>query len=681
MGESHLRRDRLILSSSGMVNQLSSSTSPYLLQHADNPVHWREWGPRAFEEARSRKVPVLLSVGYSACHWCHVMAHESFEDENTAEMMNRLFVNIKVDREERPDIDAIYMEACQMLTGRGGWPLTVFMNPQGEPFYAGTYYPPQPRGGMPSFRQVMEAISKAWLEKSEEVEEQATKLSSLIGRRIPSGEHLPGAELLEQAYQRIHSSFDPVHGGFGRAPKFPQQPLLEFLVAVLDEPWAKTAGSVLGLTLERMAAGGIYDQLGGGFARYSVDERWLVPHFEKMLYDNATLARIYLWAGKRLGEPAFLEVAAQTLDYLVRDMRNPQGGFYSAEDADSEGVEGLFYVWSRQQIMEIAGPVDGPEVADWFGVTAEGNFEGANILTRRNSLSPTPPSVQAARRRLLQVRSARVRPGLDYKLVAAWNGLAIRAFSEAGTVLGRDDYLAEARAAARFVLGQMRDGSGRLCRVWTRGRRGGPGYLEDYGAVATGLFALYQATGEELWYREAAALTRAIPILFQDPGGGLFATGDDAERLISRPKDLMDNPSPSGNSLAAEALLVLGQYTGDTQWWSLAEEAVRDGALLMERASSATGSLLAVAQALHAGPREVALVGPEAARWAREIPTGGRPGLVVAFTATDGAGYSGAVPLLKDRGTPGTTLAYVCHRFTCDAPTSSLTDLKHSLEV
>lgn len=607
------------------------------------------------------------------------MAHESFEDPDTARIMNGLFVNIKVDREERPDIDTIYMEACQMLTGRGGWPLTVFMNPEGEPFYAGTYYPPQPRGGLPSFQQVLGAISQAWRERKGEVAEQATKLSSLIGRRIPSGESLPDTEQLEQAYQQINATFDPVHGGFGRAPKFPQQPLLEFLLAVLEEPWAKRAGAMLGLTLERMAAGGIFDQLGGGFARYSVDERWLVPHFEKMLYDNATLARICLWAGERLGEPALVEVAGQTLDYLARDMRNPEGGFYSAEDADSEGVEGLFYVWSLRQIMEVAGPVAGPEVADWFGATPEGNFEGANILTRRSALTPTPDAVEAVRERLLEVRSRRVRPGLDYKLVAAWNGLAIRAFAEAGAVLGRDDYLDQARAAARFVLHRMRDDSGRLCRVWTRGRRGGPGYLEDYGAVATGLFALYQATGEEVWYREAASFTQAIPRLFKDPSGGFFATGGDAERLISRPKDVMDNPSPSGNSLAAEALLTLGQYTGDPRWWSLAEDAVRDGAVLMERAPSATGSLLAVARALHAGPREVALVGPEAARWAREVRVGGRPGLVLAFSDNADGRYSGAVPLLEGRGAADQTLAYVCHRFTCDAPVDNLSDLRRKL--
>ena len=674
-------RIRPLLSSSGMTNQLASSTSPYLLQHADNPVHWWEWGPEAFSEAKSRNLPVLLSVGYSACHWCHVMAHESFEDPGTAEIMNRLFVNIKVDREERPDIDAIYMEACQMLTGRGGWPLTVFLNPDGQPFYAGTYYPPEPRGGMPSFRQVMAAISQAWRDRGGEVAEQATKLSSLIGRRIPSGEGLPDSGELEQAYRQVHASFDPVHGGFGRAPKFPQQPLLEFVLATLGEPWAEDGASMLGLTLERMAAGGIFDQLGGGFARYSVDERWLVPHFEKMLYDNATLARIYLWAGKRLGEPALLEVAGQTLDYLVRDMRNPNGGFYSAEDADSEGVEGLFYVWSRQQILVVAGPDAGPAVVDWFGVTEKGNFEGANILTRRNALAPTPEAIGPVSERLMQVRSARVRPGLDFKLVAAWNGLAIRAFADAGVVLDRDDYLSEARAAARFVLEEMRDERGRLCRVWTKGRRGGPGYLEDYGAMATGLFALYQATGEEVWYREAAGLTRAIPDLFGDPSGGFFATGADAERLISRPKDLMDNPSPSGNSLAAEALLTLGQYTGEAHWWSLAEEAVRDGALLMARAPSATGSLLAVAHALDKGPREVAVVGPRAARWAREVQVGGRPGVVLAYSGLPEQGYAGDVPLLRGRGAAGKTLAYVCHRFTCDAPIDSPEDLQRAMSA
>lgn len=663
-----------------MINRLSSSTSPYLLQHAGNPVHWWEWGSEAFEEAASRDVPILLSVGYSACHWCHVMAHESFEDPATAEIMNRLFVNIKVDREERPDIDTIYMEACQMLTGRGGWPLTVFLNPDGEPFYAGTYYPPRPRGGMPSFTQLLESISEAWREKGELVAEQASKLSSVIGRRIPSGERLPDSGLLEQAYLHIRSSFDPTHGGFGRAPKFPQQPLLQYLLALLDEPWAPSAASMLGFTLERMAAGGIYDQLGGGFARYSVDERWLVPHFEKMLYDNATLARIYLWAGEKLREDAFGAVAAETLDYLARDLRNPPGGFYSAEDADSEGVEGLFYVWSLQELVEKAGASAGRELAEWFGATAEGNFEGANILTRKSSLAPTPEAVRKAKQRLLEVRSGRVRPGLDDKVLAAWNGLAIRAFSEAGAVLGRDDYLSQARAAARFVLGEMRDRrTGRLSRVWAKGRRGGPGFLEDYGAMATGLFALYQATGEEEWYDEAAGITRAIPLLFRDPSGGFFATGNDADQLIARPKDLMDNPSPSGNSLAAEALLTLGQYSGETECWLLAEEAVRDGAVLMEKAPSAAGSLLAVAHALDSGPREVALVGPEASRWSHEVQSLLRVGLVLAFGDHQGSGGGGAVPLLADRGEAGKTLAYVCHRFTCDAPLDNLPALKEAL--
>ena len=663
-----------------MTNRLSSSTSPYLLQHAHNPVHWWEWEPEAFAQAQARDVPVLLSVGYSACHWCHVMAHESFEDPETARIMNRRFVNIKVDREERPDIDTIYMEACQMLTGRGGWPLTVFMDPDGRPFYAGTYYPPRPRGGMPSFQQVLGSISDAWKQRRGDVGDQALKLSSLIGRRIPSADRLPDADSLKNAFESIRSSFDPVDGGFGRAPKFPQQPQLEFLLAAMDEPWAEGAGSMLGLTLEKMASGGIFDQLGGGFARYSVDAKWLVPHFEKMLYDNATLARIYLWAGKRLEEPAFSEVATQTLDYLSRDMRNPDGGFYSAEDADSEGVEGLFYIWSLPEFLQVAGPEHGPSAVEWFGVTAEGNFEGANILTRRTALAPVPDSIRSVADRLLEVRSARVRPGLDFKLVAAWNGLAIRAFAEAGTVLGREDYLAEARAAARFVVAEMRDEQGRLCRVWSRGRRGGPGYLEDYGAVATGLFALYQATGEEEWYRQAALLTEAIPDLFADPAGGFFATGRDAERLVSRPKDLMDNPSPSGNSLAAEALLTLGQYTGESRWWSLAEEAVRDGGVIMDKAPSATGSLLAVARALLAGPREIALVGDGAARWARELGIGGRPGTVLGFSEPTDPPYSGDVPLLNGRGAPGKTLAYVCHRFTCDAPVDNLADLKRQLD-
>ena len=429
-----------------MPNRLVSSTSPYLLQHADNPVEWWEWGEAAFEEAHRRDVPVLLSVGYAACHWCHVMAHESFENPDTAAVMNERFVNVKVDREERPDVDSIYMEAVQAMTGQGGWPMTVWIDHEGRPFHAGTYFPDAPRHGMPSFGQVMEAVSDAWGTRRAEVEDQAARLVSSIGREIPAGD-LPTSEMLAAAYQRIESSFDTVNGGFGTAPKFPQQPVLEFLLRIHAEPWAPDAGAMLSKTLEEMAAGGIHDQIGGGFARYSVDSRWLVPHFEKMLYDNAQLIRLYLWAGCEFDRSDFVAVSRSTIAYLQRDLRHPAGGFFSSEDADSEGVEGKFYVWTPDEIRSVLSDAAEPLLA-YYGVTEAGNFERANILEVVGDTAPD--GLDELRNRLLAARAQRVRPGLDDKVVASWNGLAIRALAEAGAVLGDESYLELARDRGRL---------------------------------------------------------------------------------------------------------------------------------------------------------------------------------------------------------------------------------------
>ena len=665
-----------------MSNRLAESASPYLLQHADNPVDWWEWGPGAFEEARRRDVPVLLSVGYSACHWCHVMAHESFEDEATAAQMNSGFVNIKVDREERPDVDAVYMEATQAMTGRGGWPMTVFLDHDGNPFYTGTYFPPDDRHGMPAFRSVLAAISEAWSERRHDLTDQAQKVTDAIGHRLPPALDLPGQTELEAALRAITGQYDPAHGGFGGAPKFPQQPVLEFLLRVHDRPWAGTAAGMVQGTLAAMAAGGIRDHLGGGFARYSVDAAWLVPHFEKMLYDNAQLARLYLWAGVEFESEPLTEVAIDTLEYLLTDLRHPDGGFYSAEDADSEGVEGKFYVWNHGEFMEVAGD-DSEIAASYFGVTPGGNFEGSNILHRARSItevatghavSPEEASdaVHRAARALLARRGERIRPGLDDKVVTAWNGLAIRAFAEAGAVLEDHRFIAAAEDAARFVLDRMRGDGGRLHRSWAKGRRGPLAVLDDYAAMAVGMFSLYAATGTTEWYREAMTLVDAIPSLFADPEGGFYTTASDAEALVVRPRDFFDNPLPSGNALAAEALVLAAGYTGETGRWDTAAATVRAAAAIIERAPTGAGHMLSILVALVDGPRELAVVGPDAADVAAVAWERFRPGIALAWDTTGGE----AVPLLAGRGRPGSTLAYLCRGFVCDAPVSSVEELQ-----
>ncbi len=642
-----------------MANRLAHSTSPYLLQHKDNPVDWREWGDEAFDEARRRDVPVLLSVGYAACHWCHVMAHESFEDPATAHEMNQLFVNVKVDREERPDVDNVYMEAVQAMTGHGGWPMTVWIDHERRPFYAGTYFPDQPRHGMPSFRDVMRAVSDAWNERRESVKEQAARLIEAISGTLPPMA-APGEEVLQAAYGAIAEGFDPTHGGFGRAPKFPQQPVLEFLLRVKGEPWAAGAAEMLAKTLDEMAAGGIHDQVGGGFARYSVDSHWLVPHFEKMLYDNAQLARLYLWAGIELGRDHFVETARSTLDYLMRDLRHEEGGFFSSEDADSEGVEGKFYVWAKAEIEEVLGADAGP-VIDYYGVTGEGNFEGANILNVVGDRAPS--GLSAAKHALLEVRGKRVRPGLDDKVIASWNGLAIRAFAEAGAALREVRYTEAAVGAARFCLENLGDERG-LMRSWREGETSVTGFLDDHASLAVGLFALYASTGEETWYSEAMALVDGLD-RFAGSDGTLFATADDSSGLPKRPVDNTDNPLPSGSGLAAEAFLLAGLYTGDHSHVQKAESALGAVGLLMDRYPSMVGHHLSV---LHSSrrSRELAIVGANpdpltAVYWSQF-----RPHVALAV----GGDPDSLVPLLRDRFKEGETLAYVCEGFVCDLPTS-----------
>jgi uncharacterized protein len=651
-----------------MPNRLTQSTSPYLLQHQDNPVDWWEWSDAAFEEAERRDVPVLLSIGYSACHWCHVMAHESFEDAGTATEMNRMFVNIKVDREERPDVDSIYMEAVQAMTGRGGWPMTVWLTPDRRPFFAGTYFPKEPHHGMASFGQVMSAVSGAWTNNRDDVLGQADKLVDAISGDIPDGD-VPDGKTLGHAASSIVSQFDATFGGFGQAPKFPQQPVLEFLLR-----WRAVDNSVdepIRLTLERMADGGIHDHLAGGFARYSVDREWLVPHFEKMLYDNAQLARIYLWAGIELGEQRFVHVARKTLNYLTSYMRHEDGGFFSAEDADSEGVEGKFYVWSSSEIEQVLGE-HAPAAIAYYGVTPEGNFEGENIL----HLSPgraEPSNRGEIDSKLLEHRDRRVRPGLDDKIVAAWNGLAIRAFAEAGAAAGDAGYLDVARSAARFVRDRMTV-DGTLMRSWREGRHSGPGFLDDYAAVALGMQALYQASGEVEWFVEAERLIEAMRG-FEGPGGRFYTTASD-EGLVKRPRDITDNPLPSGNAMAAEALMNSSLLSGDLGKRDRSVAALASVGELAARYPSMVAHHLAVAATLHIGQRELAVVGSGREAMTEVFWSRFRPGMVLA----QADGPDDSIPLLAARtAVDGRATAYLCHNFVCDLPTTDPDDLAASL--
>jgi uncharacterized protein YyaL (SSP411 family) len=582
--------------------------------------------------------------------------------------MNERYVNIKVDREERPDVDSIYMEAVQAMTGHGGWPMTVWLDHDGRPFFSGTYFPKDERHGLASFRQVMDAVSTAWKDRRDDVADQAQRLVDAISRDIPGG-ILPGVEELKKAYDQIESSFDPLHGGFGGAPKFPQQPVLEFLLRVRSEEWAPNATTMLSKTLDEMAAGGIHDQIGGGFARYSVDSVWLVPHFEKMLYDNAQLARLYLWAGVELGRPDFLDIARSTLDYMTRDLRHEDGGFFSSEDADSEGVEGKFYVWKPDEILEVLGERADDAMA-YFGVTEAGNFEGANIL---NVVGEEPPAdLNEIKAELLETRSGRVRPGLDDKVIASWNGLAIRAFAEAGAVLQDDDYIRAAEDAAEFTIAHLFEDD-ELMRSTRDGRTSVPGFLDDHGGMAVGLFSLFAATGRERWYEVAVDLVNRLG-LFVRPEGGFFSNSKEADDLVKRPMDITDNPLPSGNALAAEALLLGSLYTSNDEWRRMSEDAISAVGLLADRYPSMVGHHLAVAHS-SAHARELAIVGERWRELAQVYWSGYRP--EVALAATSEA--SSTVPLLEGRTDQGQTRAYVCHDFVCDLPTDDPKTLAEQL--
>ncbi|MFE9113497.1 thioredoxin domain-containing protein [Streptomyces collinus] len=672
-----------------MPNRLAHETSPYLLQHADNPVDWWPWSEEAFAEARRRGVPVHLSVGYSSCHWCHVLAKESFQDEVTAEVMNEHFVNIKVDREERPDVDAVYMEAVQAATGQGGWPMTVFLTPDAEPFYFGTYFPPAPRQGMPSFRQVLQGVHQAWDERRDEVTEVAGKIvRDLAGREISYGDaQTPGEEELAQALLGLTREYDPQRGGFGGAPKFPPSMVLEFLLRHHARTGAEGALQMAGDTCERMARGGIYDQLGGGFARYSVDRDWVVPHFEKMLYDNALLCRVYAHLWRATGSELARRVALETADFMVRELRTNEGGFASALDADSDDgtgkhVEGAYYVWTPEQLREVLGEQDAELAARHFGVTEEGTFEeGASVLQLpvRDGFVDAG-KVASVRERLLAARSERPAPGRDDKVVAAWNGLAIAALAETGAYFDRPDLVEAAVAAADLLVRLHLDEQARLTRTSKDGHAGAnAGVLEDYADVAEGFLALASVTGEGVWLEFAGFLADHVLARFTDPeSGSLYDTAADAERLIRRPQDPTDNAAPSGWSAAAGALLGYAAHTGSEPHRTAAERALGVVKALGPRVPRFIGWGLAVAEAALDGPREVAVVGPslddEGTRSLhRTALLGTAPGAVVAV----GVPESEEFPLLSGRPlVGGEPAAYVCRNFTCDAPTTEVERLR-----
>jgi uncharacterized protein YyaL (SSP411 family) len=676
-----------------MSNRLAGESSPYLKQHADNPVSWFPWGDEAFAEARKQDKPILLSVGYAACHWCHVMAHESFEDPATAAMMNESFINIKVDREERPDVDSIYMNAVVALTGQGGWPMTVILTPDGEPFFGGTYFPPAPRYGMPSFQQVLLSVSQAWADRRDEIIESAGQITQQLASTIrpaSAGASLE-ASLLDDAVEALGRTFDARWGGFGGAPKFPQAMTIEFLLRQAVRTGEAAALKMAERTLEMMARGGMYDQLGGGFARYSTDQKWLVPHFEKMLYDNALLSLVYLHAWRMAGRPLYRRVVEETLDWALVEMRHELGGFFSSLDADSEGVEGKFYVWQADEIARILGD-DGPLFDRFYGVTQRGNWEGQNILNVAATIEEvaaefnvTPEVARErlgrARQALYAARARRSWPGLDDKILTAWNGLMVRALAEAGRDLHRADYLDAARATAGFIHDRLRREDGRLFRSWKEGHGARfSAYLEDYAFLAEGLLALYQSSFETRWYDWAFELGQIIMTHFQDrEQGGFYDTADDHETMILRPKDIQDNAIPSGGASAANALLLLALYSGDGTFWDAARDAVAANSEFLARYPSGFAHWLCAADVIQGRPQEVAIIGDVTDDGTRQLLDAVfehyRPNIVVAV----GAGDSG-IPLLSGRTQlDGRATAYVCRNFVCKLPVSDPVKLRELL--
>ncbi len=698
------------------TNRLINETSPYLLQHAHNPVDWYSWGEEALHKAKVEDKPILLSVGYSACHWCHVMERESFENEEIAAIMNQHFISIKVDREERPDIDNIYMQAVQALTQQGGWPMTVFLTPDGRPFHGGTYFPPDDRQYgrqlMPGFRRILLTLADYYQNHREEVEEQAAQLGDYLKQRSSTplrskGGVLPEGtmplEMLSNASRELAAEFDPVNGGFGNAPKFPNTMSLEFLLRTHRHRLRGEIGTkatrpeleIVESSLQHMANGGIYDQLGGGFHRYSVDAEWLVPHFEKMLYDNALLSCVYLHTYLVTNNPFYERIVEETLDYVVREMVSPEGGFYSTQDADSEGEEGKFFTWTLAEIAAALPPEDVELFIKYYGVTQEGNFEGKNILhvaqdaqtaaaDAEISLEELQASLALSREILFAVREKRVKPGRDEKILTSWNGLMLRSFVEAGRYLSRPDYLQVAMNNAEFLLRNLyRDG--RLLRTYKDGRAHLKGYLEDYTFLADGLLALYEATFNPRWFGEARRLMdEAIELFADNQNGGFFDTGIDHEELVSRPKDIMDNATPAGNSVAVDVLLRLAAFTGEEVYRQFADDYLRPIADIMVQHPKAFGHALGALDFAISQSKEIAIIGdPRQADTRALLEVVNErylPDSVLACASPADIEAVQSIPLLADRPMQdGKATAYVCQNFACLAPVNTPEELEKLL--
>ena len=693
------------------TNRLIDETSPYLLQHAHNPVDWYPWGSEALEKARNEDKPILLSVGYSACHWCHVMERESFENEKIAGLMNQNFVSIKVDREERPDIDGIYMQAVQALTHQGGWPMTVFLTPDGRPFYGGTYFPPRDSRGMPGFPRVLLSMAEAYKNQRQQVEEQAQQLADYLQERSTTplrqpnlgAPAAPSLALLETSSQALLGDFDPENGGFGGAPKFPGTMSLDLLLRIhlhrqkgeLGQRSEPSELEAVEISLQKMAQGGIYDQLGGGFHRYSVDAKWLVPHFEKMLYDNALLSRVYLHAYLVTGKPFYRRIVEETLDYVVREMTSPEGGFYSTQDADSEGVEGKFFIWTPDEVRATLSAEDADLFMQFYDVTPQGNFEGQNILhitqdassfaaSKQLSVEALEQRLEPARRSLFALREKRVKPGRDEKILTSWNGLMLKSFAEAARHFGRADYLQVATRNAEFLLTSLHR-KDRLLRTFKAGRAHLNGYLEDYMFLADGLLSLYEAGFETRWFGHAQILTDEAIQLFDDSAnGGFFDTGSDHEALVSRPKEIMDNATPAGNSVAANVLLRLAAFTGQERYRERAVQYLQSLASIMTRHPSAFGEASGALDFALSPAQEVAVVGapesPETQALLKVVNARYLPNSVLACAAPEDAGTSEEIPLLADRGyKAGKPTAYVCQNFACQVPVDTAEDLAAQL--
>jgi uncharacterized protein YyaL (SSP411 family) len=655
-----------------MPNRLASETSPYLLQHKDNPVDWWPWGPDALARAKLLDRPIFLSIGYAACHWCHVMERESFESEQTAAYLNERFIPIKVDREERPDLDQLYMGAVQAMTGQGGWPMSVFLTPEGRPFYGGTYFPDEPRHGMPSFRQVLEGVDRAFREQRAEVEQAGVRLVGALveQQRLPDEGPEPSDGLLDTAVDHLQRTFDAHNGGWGGAPKFPQPMTIEFLLRRHVRTGDDRPLAIARRSLDAMADGGIRDQLGGGFHRYSTDARWLVPHFEQMLYDNAQLARVYLHAHQATGDERYADVARGVLDYLLRELRREDGAFAASQDADTEGEEGATFTWAAAEVREVLGD-DAPRFTAAYGVTDDGNWEGRVILERvvPPADAATEAHLAAARARLLERRAQRAQPARDDKALAAWNGLAIAALAEAGRLDGGSAYVEAAATAADTILGGLRTADGRLGRSWKDGRATGDGVLEDYADLADGLLALYEATFDERWFVAARDLAEQVLSRFADPSGGFFDTADDHEQLVARPKDPQDNATPSGGSMATLVLLRLAALTGDGRYRTAAERAIGQVTAFVGRYPGGFANWLTAIDFALAPVVEVAIVGDptdtDTQRLLAPAREGFRPHQVIAVGASKGS----AIPLLEGRfALNGRPTAFVCRDFACRQP-------------